>query len=425
MQVLFEVRQKFTYPMLHMRLIVLFTLLCLPFMPARATDNITAVRIGDHIDKTRIVLDMTGDTNFSVYVQDSPKSLIINVPTKSWSIDGDPYLKPPFKTVSHLPIVADGLSRISLSLDAPYKIRNAYMMPADNKNPNNRLVIDIEPTTQTVFVGEIGRSFGTLNVKGTKQPDMDSLLQSIAGAHVEGIPISQAAPVEKPPEKPIIVIDAGHGGQDPGAISPGGIYEKRITLSMAKTIARILNATGKYDARLTRSTDVYIKLHDRVKIARAANADLFISIHADSVGNKNTKGASVYTLSNTASDKQSARLAARENRSDIIAGVDLAGEDPDVSLILLDLSMRETMNQSKTLANKVVQSFTTSGVGTLKGPHRYAGFAVLKAPDVPSVLIETGFVSNEAEAKRLLSPAYQNRIGKALLASLNRYFSIE
>jgi N-acetylmuramoyl-L-alanine amidase len=411
--------------MLHMRLIVLFTLLCLPFMPARATDNITAVRIGDHIDKTRIVLDMTGDTNFSVYVQDSPKSLIINVPTKSWSIDGDPYLKPPFKTVSHLPIVADGLSRISLSLDAPYKIRNAYMMPADNKNPNNRLVIDIEPTTQTVFVGEIGRSFGTLNVKGTKQPDMDSLLQSIAGAHVEGIPISQAAPVEKPPEKPIIVIDAGHGGQDPGAISPGGIYEKRITLSMAKTIARILNATGKYDARLTRSTDVYIKLHDRVKIARAANADLFISIHADSVGNKNTKGASVYTLSNTASDKQSARLAARENRSDIIAGVDLAGEDPDVSLILLDLSMRETMNQSKTLANKVVQSFTTSGVGTLKGPHRYAGFAVLKAPDVPSVLIETGFVSNEAEAKRLLSPAYQNRIGKALLASLNRYFSIE
>ena len=423
MQVLFEVGGKFAYATIHMRVFIIIIMLCFQSLPVMAADDITALRIGDHIDKTRLVLELGGDTNFAAMVKDTPKRLEIYVPAKSWGITDDTYLKPPFVTVQHRPMAQDGLSRISLSMDAPYTIRNAYMIPADKTNSRNRLVIDIQPANVAAFTAEIDHSYGTLDISGAKKQDITSLLASIAQNTADGTAIQ--TPPEKPFKKPIIVIDAGHGGQDPGAISPGGIREKQITLSMAKTIAKYLNNTGKYDARLTRSTDKYIKLYNRVKIARAADADLFISIHADSVGNRNTKGASIYTLSNTASDKQTARLAARENRADILAGVDLGDEDPDVSMILLDLSMRETMNQSKTLANTVVQSFTSSGVGTLKGPHRYAGFAVLKAPDVPSVLIETGFVSNEEEARRLLSATYQNRIAKALHQSLNRYFSIE
>ena len=421
MQVLFEVTSKLQYRHSMMRLLLLLiSMVFISLVPVHA-DEVKSIRFGDHPNSIRIVMDMTGDMNFAAAMQDNPKRLEIYTPVKDWQINGNPYLKPPFTSIRHEAVPADGLSKIALTMDAPYRIRNAYMLPADSSNPQNRLVIDVEPVPLPVFESVIGVSQGTLAIAGEKKQDINALLQSIST--IDSTDITTQKPQSKPVKKPIIVIDAGHGGQDPGAISPGGIREKNITLSMAKTIADILNKTGRYDARLTRSTDVYIKLYDRVKIARHADADLFISIHADSVGNENTKGASIYTLSNTASDKQTAKLAARENRSDIIAGVDLDDEDPDVSMILLDLSMRETMNQSKSLANTVVQSFTHAGVGTLKGPHRYAGFAVLKAPDVPSILIETGFVSNEAEAKQLLSKNYQNRIGNSLLKSLDQYFA--
>ncbi|GEM_PF-71091 len=218
-----------------------------------------------------------------------------------------------------------------------------------------------------------------------------------------------------------VVIDAGHGGIDPGATG-GSIKEKDITLATAKTLKRLMEQTGRYKVRLTRETDVYLKLHQRVALARAAQADLFISIHADSINRRDVKGASIYTLSNQASDAQTEKLAARENRVDLISGVDLSVEDDEVANILIDLSMRETMNQSKFFANTVVNAMHGGNIRMLENPHRYAGFAVLKAPDIPSVLIEIGFVSNESEAKRLMSPAYQEQIGKAVMEGVGRYF---
>jgi N-acetylmuramoyl-L-alanine amidase len=371
--------------------------------------EIKALRIGQHPDKVRVVFDMDGEMDFQVKIADNPRRLIVHLPSKNWDVSGDVIWAKPFHSINHANTEAR-LTKLSLPLSSPHIIQSAFMIGGEP----NRLVIDMIPVTDIEFKRQLSKTHGPLIVGG--EPDvLGDLIASFNDTPY---------PTQKPKKriKPIIVIDAGHGGKDPGAVSKGGILEKNITLPMAKTIARTLNESGRYTAKLTRDNDRYIKLYNRVKIARDADADLFISIHADSVGNRHTKGASVYTLSNTASDKQTAKMAARENQADLIGGIDLNIEDEDVSAILIDLSMRETMNQSKIVANNVITNLRGSGVQTLKGPHRYAGFAVLKAPDVPSILIETGFVSNESQARQLLTPAHQKRIAKSLMKSLDKYF---
>lgn len=382
------------------------------------------MRMGQHPDKSRLVLEMTGSLDFQANVVDMPKSLMIHLPLRQWSVSGDTVFAQPFKSVQHI-TVDDDFIRLTFPLSSPHIIQSAFMIQGQADTPH-RLVIDMVPSNDIEFARALNQTYGTLPFVSSPKTSMDTLIGTIIGDNTS----SSIRPFPKPPlpqkaKKPIIVIDAGHGGKDPGAISPKGIFEKNITLSMSKTVAAYLNQTGRYDARLTRSDDRFIKLHNRVRIARNAGADIFISIHADSVRNDNTRGASVYTLSDVASDKQTARLAARENQADLIGGIDLNIEDEDVSKILIDLSMRETMNQSKTLANTVIDHLRTGGVRTLKGPHRYAGFAVLKAPDVPSVLIETGFVSNEGEARRLLQPDYQRLIAKSLTEGLDKYFGFK
>lgn len=399
------------------RLLLIAFLLLIPRITYSA--EILNMRTGQYPDKSRIVFEMTGELDFQAKTMQNPNRLIINLPVKNWNIqNGETRLTAPFTSIAHEKNL-NNHTQISIPLSTPHIIQSAFMLEG-NTGKNNRLVIDMTPSTQIKFVQQLSTTHGPLVI--LKKDDAKSLESLIASFGEYETPIPKSKPITR--KKPIIMIDAGHGGKDPGAISPSGIQEKMITLPMAKRLAQILNQSGKYVAKLTRSTDRYIKLYNRVKIARNADADLFISIHADSVGNHKTHGASIYTLSNTASDTQTAKLAARENQADLIGGIDLNIEDKDVSAILIDLSMRETMNQSKKLANSVVQRFKTAGVKTLKGPHRYAGFAVLKAPDVPSILIETGFVSNEREAKRLLSSAHQTRIANTILKSLDHYFGL-
>lgn len=221
---------------------------------------------------------------------------------------------------------------------------------------------------------------------------------------------------------PIVVIDAGHGGQDPGAPSIiAGKWEKEVTLAIAKAIKEELDRSGKVKAVLTRSTDIFIPLGRRVDIARAAGANLFISIHADSIARPDVHGATVYTLSETASDKEAERLAAKENKADIIAGINLGAESQDVTDILIDLVQRETKNLSAEFAGHVVRE-----VGKYRyfrsNNHRFAGFRVLKAPDVPSVLLETGYMSNLEDSKFLFSEAGQRAIAKGVRAAVEAYF---
>jgi N-acetylmuramoyl-L-alanine amidase len=225
--------------------------------------------------------------------------------------------------------------------------------------------------------------------------------------------------------KRTIVIDAGHGGIDPGAESVAGYHEKEITLATARLLARTLEATGRYKVVLTRDSDVYLKLHERVARARAAHGNLFISLHADSaLADKSTRGASIYTLSETASDTESERYAQRENRADAIGGVDLGDQSDDVAGILVDLTVRETVNDGNRLAGMMVDSLEHKGVMLLPStPHRSAGFAVLKSPDIPSVLIEMGYLSDMADARALADPRHQQQIANAIADGVDRYFA--
>jgi len=222
---------------------------------------------------------------------------------------------------------------------------------------------------------------------------------------------------------PLVVIDAGHGGHDPGAISPhSGKREKDITLALARAIRDDLLASGRVRVALTRGDDRYLVLEERFGIARRLKADLFISIHADAAENQTASGASIYTLSEVASDREAARLAARENKANVINGVDLGAHSGDVSSILLDLTQRETMNVASDFA-RLLQREAGEAVKFRTHAHRFASFVVLKAPDTPSILFETGFISNKDDAEFLASAAGQKKVARGVRDAVQIHFA--
>ena len=227
-------------------------------------------------------------------------------------------------------------------------------------------------------------------------------------------------------DRKIIVIDAGHGGVDPGNLGVIGVPEKVIVLNMARAIKRAIETSSRYEVVMTRDRDIFAPLKRRPQIAREVHADLFISVHADSLStklkkNRKVRGATVYTLSENASDAEAAALANKENKADLIAGIDLGGETDEVRSILIDLAQRETMNYSAQFANYLVPELKER-VYIRKNSHRFAGFVVLKAPDVPSVLVELGYLSNKQDARQLNSAEGRKRISEAIAAAVRRYF---
>ena len=223
-------------------------------------------------------------------------------------------------------------------------------------------------------------------------------------------------------EKPLIIIDPGHGGHDPGTKGFSGGHEKDLTLIYAKNLQNSLLKTGRYRVSLTRSDDRYLFLGERVKVARQAKGNLFISIHADSAPVKTAMGLSVYTISEKASDKQSEALAAKENKADLIGGMDFSDTSKDVADILIELTQRETRAKSIKFADILVKHFRHS-VNLLNHTHRFAGFAVLKAPEIPSVLIEVGFLTNKKEENLLKTSKYQEKFARGVIDSLDDYFA--
>jgi N-acetylmuramoyl-L-alanine amidase len=220
----------------------------------------------------------------------------------------------------------------------------------------------------------------------------------------------------------VVVLDPGHGGVDPGAISPHGIYEKNLTLPTARELARQLEATGRYRILLTRRGDSFVSLRERVARARANRAELFLSIHADALPDSAMRGLSVYTLSDEASDRATAALAIRENTDDFIAGVHLSHRPRQIGAILLDLARRQTDNSSLILARTIVEELGRT-VKLLETPHRAAGFAVLTAPDIPSALVELGCLSNPADERLLQQRTYQQRLAHGLARAIDDYFA--
>lgn len=263
------------------------------------------------------------------------------------------------------------------------------------------------------------------------------LLAVLAGASVLGLPAggALAAPSKRqapksvkkpnpPPPRPrLVVIDPGHGGRDPGAQGVRGTWEKNVVMTVARELQRELLAGGRYRVMLTRSSDSYVALRERVARASAARADIFLSLHADSHPDSDVRGASVYTLSEDASDREAAALAARENRADMVGLGGKIADKPDlVAQTLVAMSQRGTVNDSRRLADTVVATFARNGVRLLPRSHRQAGFAVLTSPEIPAALVELGYLSNVQDEKLLTVRQHQLALARALRASVDAYF---
>ncbi len=276
-----------------------------------------------------------------------------------------------------------------------------------------KYVIKNEPIPPSL--SKIAAKENAANVKLTKPEDPENKQQNEV----------EVKPTKIPNKIPVIVIDAGHGGKDPGTIGDyARTKEKNVTLSYAKELAKHLINTKHYKVYLTRDSDEFIPLKQRVEKARRIKADLFISLHADSASDKDTSGLSIYTLSEKSSDRQAELLAQKENRADIIAGLNFADTSGDILKTLIDLSQRSSMNSSSQFANSVIKSMQKNEIDILQNTHRFAGFVVLTAPDMTSILIELGYLSNKNEESELNSLGHKRDIVKALVDAIDEYFKM-
>ncbi len=310
-------------------------------------------------------------------------------------------------------------ARIVLDLSAPALVTGGTFS-ADGKS----LKLQLRPAAASEFSGSVGRGKTEIIPPLAFRADPPKRRYEVTAPIKTGV--AKGLPKVSGPDDrtlPLVVIDAGHGGHDPGAISPhGGQREKDVTLAIARAVRAEMLKTGRVRVALTRDNDKFIVLEDRYEIARKMDADLFISIHADSAENPEASGGTVYTLSEVASDRQAQRLAARENKSNIINGVNLGGTDANVSSILIDLTQRETMNVSADFAKLLLRE-AGPNMRIRTNSHRFASFIVLKAPDTPSVLFETGYLSNENDVDFLASTSGQQKVGRSVANAIQVHFA--
>lgn len=378
--------------------------LCLLAQPvvAASEPTVSGLRIGQHKARTRVVLDLSDRVKFETFVLSDPYRVVINLPEVEWRLAPRAPRMRGVVSAFRYGLFERGTSRVVLDVRAPVKVQKAFVLPPRNGR-GHRLVIDLVNVSRSEVLAALKRSRARTAAR-------------------QRFPVPVAKPKRPKASKIMVVIDPGHGGIDPGTIGPNGTWEKRIALSYARELRRRLLATGRYQVALTRNRDVFLPLRRRIAIARRKGADLFLSLHADSIANPALRGAHVYTLSEDASDEEAAALAAKENKSDLIAGVDLSGQSDDVTNILIDLAQRETMNQSAILARMLIAEIRQK-TRVIRKSHRFAGFAVLKAPDVPSVLVELGYLSNPTEERLLRKRKHRVRVADAMVRGIDRYFA--
>ncbi len=380
----------------------------------------SAARLGGDGRKTRFVVDLSKALRFNAYVLHDPYRVIVDLEEVNFQLpQGLGTTGRGLVEAYRYGLFGPGRSRIVMDANAPIIIEKAFMLESRDGFPA-RLVIDVT----RVDPAEAQRN------AGLKHSDPSGPLKSQKTAKLTGDETLGVKPKARPkppsPSKkrarPVIVIDPGHGGVDPGASGRKGAAEKTIVFKFAKELSRKLRASGKFSVHMTRNKDTFVRLRDRVRYARERDADLFISIHADAIRRGDARGATIYTLSEKASDKEAEALARKENRSDIIAGIDLGDANDEVTGILIDLAQRETKNHSVDFAKHVVKSL--SRVTRMnKRPHRFAGFRVLKAPDVPSVLLELGYLTNRTDEKLLTSSKWRAKTAQAMVTAIGRYFA--
>jgi len=362
------------------------------------------IRIAAHGEATRVVIDLNRRVSFRHLTLDQPPRLAIDLPEVAWDV-------PPVNGARVVGLVQGlrfgrfrpGVSRIVLDIARPFEVSRVFELPPSGGH-GHRIVTDLVEARAPVAQVDGRRSGGDRRQAGL----------------VVLPPPAKEPPA--PPRKRALVIDPGHGGIDPGAIGSAGTYEKDVVLAMGLELRRQLEATGRYTVVMTRDSDRILRLRDRLQVARESKGELFLSLHADSlVKAPEVRGASVYTLSEQASNEEAARLASKENRADILAGLDLSDQEDIVTEILIDLAQRDANNRSVQVADHFVSQLKpVTKMARLR--RSQAGFVVLKSPDMPSVLIELGYLSNAEDERTLRDPDHLARVARAMVEAIDQYF---
>ena len=375
-----------------------------PAASAEASVIATDMRIGGDDKQTRFVVDLNRKIDLVAFTLADPYRVVVDLPQTTFTLPAKAgeQARGLVKAFRY-GLIMQGGSRIVLDTKGPVRLEKAFVLDAAEGQPA-RLVLDLIATDRTSFMR---------NIALENRP-----------AHSTSIKPSEAPPKVDGDVRPLIVLDPGHGGIDTGTKGSGGELEKDVVLAFAQTLREKLESGGKYRVAMTRADDTFIPLAERVRFARSRNAGLFISVHADALPRREgqAEGATVYTLSENASDAEAARLAEAENKADVIAGVDLTTEPDDVANILVDLAQRETKTFSMQFARTLVGELKAAA-RLHKHPLKSAGFKVLLAPDVPSVLLELGYMSTKDDLKQLTSAAWRARTAQALAQAVDSFFT--
>lgn len=386
---------------------------------AQSVPSVVEVRAGTQANgETRFVLEMSDVLSYQVFVLESPPRLVVVLPTHEWELprQGRLPLSSLLKSYRHESFASGG-GRVVVAGEQPIRVKRSFLLP-ENQDRKVRIVVDVEGVATSDVEDGIEEGF------------LESLpLAPSAASLFPSAPDSATGPIPLPRihaetnRRRVIVLDAGHGGADPGALGVFGTKEKEVVLEFVHELTRQLRVHGGYHVVLTREGDMGVGLRSRVSRARESRAALFVSIHADASKQKDVGGFSVYTLSEIASDEEAAALAVQENAVDVLIGIDLNREDGEVRDILIDLSQRDAKNLSVKFA-RMLLARVGEKTPLLSKSHRFAGFRVLKAPDVPSVLVELGFLTNREDESRIVSSAWRRMVARQFVLAMGDFFAV-
>ncbi|WP_253592137.1 N-acetylmuramoyl-L-alanine amidase [Bradyrhizobium elkanii] len=388
-----------------------------PPAPAASAPNFpiaSGARLAGDAKQTRFILDLDQKIEFRAFPLADPYRVVVDIPQVDFQLaTGTGSAGRGLVKAFRYGLVMPGGSRIVFDLTGPVKIANSYVLDAANGQPP-RLVLDFEEVDRTSFVQSLAPA---------SRPESKPAMSESTTATIPAVTSAALPPVAVTDARPLIVIDPGHGGIDNGTQS-GDQTEKNLVLGFGLALRDRIEKSGKYRVVMTRSDDTFIPLNDRVKIARSQSAALFVSIHADALPRRegDAQGATIYTVSDKASDAEAERLAEAENKADAIAGVNLTDEPTEVADILIDLAQRETKTFSNRFARLLMDEMRTT-VRMHKHPLKSAGFRVLKAPDVPSVLVEIGYVSNKGDLEHLVSESWRNKAVGSMVQAIDTFFA--
>ncbi len=408
----------------------LLTLLTTSFsQSATARPAVTGVRASETGEVTRFVLDLNENVTFRIYTLEDPYRFVLDLVGATWALGGK-QLKIDRGLLGTLRFgqFQSNSARIVVDLIAPASVNRVFVLPPGTTD-SYRLIVDLKPVTKLAFrpmvaTSHEGPASSELQLKRVR-PVVDqqkfATVRLATGAVLLPAPARPKRVAQTPDRQRLIVIDPGHGGADPGAVVGDKTYEKHFTLAAAKVLKIMLVERG-YDVLLSRHVDKYMSLAARVHFAQSRKADLFISLHADMHKNHKVRGAAVYTLSENASDAETKALAARENEVDALFDVSNSDNyEDDVRKILVSLVQRTTMTCSAKLAAELIPELKKS-TKLLRRTHRFAGFRVLKAPDVPSVLVEMGYMSNNQDREMLISEKGRYALMQRIAQAIDHYF---